>query len=183
MAIETNIGHVLQALDFLKRGDLYFVLARSQDWADPTTPDPETANIVSLTNPLALVKVDRLVLCYDSGEQPANSASDGDNFIIYKGKQWNTIDANNVFTSNSQLVQNACYVCLIGSLDVGALPMFSFTQIGVTAGATLANTATSSEHAYSSDVSNWGQLLFYENRVKETYSDSMRKEFRYMISF
>lgn len=183
MAIETNIGHVLQALEFSKRKDLSFVLARSQDWADPITPDPETANIGSLTNPLALVKVDRLVLCYDSGEKAVTSASDGDDFIIYKGKKWNTIDANKVFISSSQLAQNACYVCLIGSLDVGALPMFSFTQIGVTAGATLANTATSNEHAYNSDVSDWGQLLFYENRVKETYTDSQRKEFRYLIRF
>ena len=63
MAIETNIGHVSQALAFSQQKDLYFVLGRSQDWADPTIPDNETADASSITNPLALVKVDRLVLC------------------------------------------------------------------------------------------------------------------------
>lgn len=181
MAIETNIGHVSQALAFSERKDLYFVLGRSQDWADPTTPDGELANVGSITNPLALVKVDRSVLCYDSGEDAVTSASDGDDFIIYKGKKWNTIEPDAVFSSDSQLAQDACYVCLIGSLDVGALPMFSFTQIGVSGGAIIANTANSQLHAYQNDVSNWGQLLFYENRVKETYTDTQRKEFRYLI--
>lgn len=183
MAIETNIGHVSQALAFSQQKDLYFVLGRSQDWADPTIPDKETADASSITNPLALVKVDRLVLCYDSGEKAVTSASDGDNYIIYKGKKWNTVDPNKIFTSDLQLTHNACYVCLIGSLDVGALPMFSFTQIGVSAGAVIGSTAKSQLHAYQSDVSKWGQLLFYENRVKETYTDSQRKEFRYLIKF
>lgn len=183
MAIETNIGHISQAIAFSGRKDLYFVLGRSQDWADPTIPDKELANVNSITNPLALVKVDRSILCYDSGEKVTTSASDGDNFIVYKGKKWNTIDPDKVFDSNSYPTQDACYVCLVGSLDVGALPMFSFTQIGVSGGAVIANTSESQTHAYQNNVLNWGQLLFYENRIKETYTDSQRKEFRYLIKF
>lgn len=182
MAIETNIGHVSQALAFSQRKDLSFILGRNSDWADPTAPDPEKAETASITNPEALVKVQRLVLCYDSGKDAVASASDGDNYVIYKGHQWTTIDSKKVF-NGSTLAQDACYVCLIGTLDVGALPMFSYTQIGVTAGAKLAPNAPHQDYAYNDVVTDWGMLYFYENRVKATYTDENKVIIKYMVKF
>lgn len=183
MAIETNIGHVLQAINFASKKDLYFVLGKDQDWPDPNTPDQEDPDITMITNPLALVKVSRLVLCLESDEPITTSAADGDDFIVYKGKKWTTVPIGEAISSNGQLLKDANYVCLIGGLDVGALPMMDFTQIGVVENPSVAENAPSKTAIDKSNVLNWGQLLFYENRVKESYTDAQRKILKYLIRF
>lgn len=183
MAIETNIGHVIQAINFASRKDLYFVLGRDQDWADPSTPDTEDPDITMLTNPLALVKADRLVLCYESTDPVTTSAADGDDYIVYKGKKWTTVPIDEAINNNGQLVKDANYVCLVGGLDVSALPMMDFTQIGVVENPSIAENAPSKHAVDKSNVLNWGQLLFYENRIKESYTDSQRKILKYLIRF
>lgn len=183
MAIETNIGHVLQAIDFASKKDLYFVLGKDEDWPDPSTPLPEDADAIMINNPLALVKVSRLALCLESDEDVDTSASDGDDYIVYKGKKWTTVPIDEAISSNGQLLKDANYVCLIGSLDVGALPMMDFTQIGVVDKPSIAENAPSKVAVDKSNVLNWGQLLFYENRIKESYTDAQRKILKYLISF
>lgn len=193
MATQTELGHVLAAQQFANKKDLYFVLGKDQDWADPSNPDPEDTNATMITNPIALLKVDRLVMCYESSDPVTTSASDGDDYIIYKGKKWNVISANALFNNNGQPIQNAHYVCLIGTLDVGALAMFDFTQIGVVGAVTdaqgntlfgpqIADNAPSKHEATKENVLKWGELLFYENRVKETYSNNSKLIVKYMIN-
>lgn len=194
MATQTKIGHVIAAQQFARRKDLYFVLGKDQDWADPSNPDPEDSNAIMVTNPLALVKVDRLVLCYESNDPVTTSASDGDDYIVYKSKKWKVVSSNSLFNNQGQPEQDARYVCLIGTLDVGALPMFDFTQIGVVGGTQdaqdndifgvrIADNAPSKHEITKENVLNWGELLFYENRVKETYSSSSRLIIKYLIKF
>lgn len=182
MAIETNMGHVLQAIDFSQKRDLYFVLGRDKDWPDPSSPSPESVTTTMIENPLAVVKVDRLVLCYKTDEHVPDSASDGDDFVIYKGSKWKTIRSDQVL-SNNQLLQPANYVCLIGTLDVAKLPMFSFTQIGVAEDVVIADNAPSKHEAQKQNVTNWGNMYFYENRPMETYGNTQRKIMKYMIQF
>lgn len=194
MAIETELGHVIQAQQFAAHKDLYFVLGRDQDWNDPSNPDAEDENAIMVTNPLVVVKVDRLVLCYPSDDPLTTSASDGDDYIVYKDKKWKVISANSLFSTNGQPVQDARYVCLIGTLDVGALPMFDFTQIGVVGGiddangntqfgVKIADNAPSQHEASKENVLNWGELLFYENRLKESYTSNSKLTVKYMIKF
>lgn len=192
MAIETELGHVIQAQQFAAHKDLYFVLGRDQDWADPNNPDAEQENAIMITNPLVVVKVDRLVLCYPSNDPLTTSAADSDDYIVYKDKKWEVISADSLFNSNGQPVQDARYVCLIGTLDVGALPMFDFTQIGVVGGINQADGSTSygvriadnapSQHEASKEnVLNWGEMLFYENRLKESYTTNSKLTIKYMV--
>lgn len=194
MAIETKFGHVIAAQQFASRKDLYFVLGNDKDWADPTNPDPENENTIMIINPLAVVKVDRLVICYPSDEALTTSAADGDDFIVYKGKKWNIVSAQSLFNTSGQPVQDARYVCLIGTLDVGALAMFDYTQIGVVGGINdgqgnlqygvkIADNAPSQHEASRENVLNWGELLFYENRVKESYTDNQRLTIKYIVKF
>lgn len=194
MAVQTELGHVIQAQQFAAHTDLYFVLGRDQDWNDPSNPDTEDENAIMITNPLAVVKVDRLVLCYPSDDPLTTSASDGDDYIVYKDKQWKVISANSLFNANGQPVQDARYVCLIGTLDVGVLPTFDFTQIGVVSGiddpngntqfgVSIASNAPSQHEASKENVLNWGELLFYENRLKESYTSNSKLTVKYMIKF
>lgn len=185
MAIETNIGHAKQALDFINanQNGLYFVLGKPQDWADSNNPDPEDEATTGITNPQALVQVDRLVLCYETNEQLTDSAADGDDYIVYKGKKWQTISPDAVFNNSNQLTQNACYVCLIGELEVESIAPFSFTQIGVTQNAEIATNAPDTHQVSKENVINWGQLYFYENRMKENYTTSQAKIFKYLLKF
>ena len=85
--------------------------------------------------------------------------------------------------SNNQLLQPANYVCLIGTLDVAKLPMFSFTQIGVAEDVAIADNAPSKHEAQKQNVTNWGNMYFYENRPMETYGNTQRKIMKYMIQF
>lgn len=183
MAIETNIGHALQAISFAGKTGLYFVLGRDQDWADSSTPDQEDPGITMITNPLALVKVDRLVLCYESDEELTTGASDSDDYIVYKGKKWIIVPIGDAISSDGKLLKDVNYVCLIGTLDAGALPMMDFTQIGVVENPSILDNAPSVHEASTANVSSWGNLLFYENRQKETYTDSVRKTIKYLIKF
>lgn len=183
MAVETTIGRLKQAIDFTNKKNLYFAFARDKDWADNTSPDPESVDTVSLTNPLALLKVDQLVMCYPTSDPLEHSASDGDDYIVYRGQKWKVVDQNNLFDSAGRPTYKANYVCAIGTLDVEALPMFSYTQIGLVEGASILDNAPSQHEASKANVSSWGDLLFYENRQKENYTDSTRKQIKYIIAF
>lgn len=183
MAIETMIGRIGQAIDFTNRKDLYFVLGKDRDWADSDSPDPEDVNTTMIQNPLALVKVDQMVLCYPTDEQMTTSAEDGDNFIVYKGKRWNVVGADKLFDASGAPTVPASYVCVIGSLDVASLPMFSFCQVGLVGNAKIADNAPSQHEATLANVTSWGNLYFYENRIMEKFTDSMRLKIKYMVSF
>lgn len=177
MATQTKIGHVIVAQQFARRKDLYFVLGKDQDWADPSNPDPEDSNAIMVTNPLALVKVDRLVLCYESNDPVTTSASDGDDYIVYKSKKWKVVSSNSLFNNQGQPEQDARYICLIGTLDVGALPMFDFTQIGVVGGTQdaqdndifgvrIADNAPSKHEITKENVLNWGNYYSMKTELK-----------------
>lgn len=182
LAIETNLARVRQAYNFSQKPNLYFVLGRDQNWANPSSPDSEDVNTTMIENPLALVKVDRVLMCYPSEEAPAST--DGDTYVAYKGKRWDVVPYDEVFDSNGNPVHsNATYLCLDGTLGVQKLPMFEFTQVGLVDSPQLASNATSTHEASATEVINWGSLYFYENRVKESYTDTMTKTIRYMIKF
>lgn len=183
MAVETTVGRLRQAIDFTNKKNLHFAFARDKDWADSSSPDPESVDTVSLTNPLALLKVDQLVMCYPSDEPLEHSASDGDDYIVYRGQKWKVVDPQKVFDATGRPLYEANYVCAIGTLEVAALPAFSYTQIGLVENASILGNAPSQHEASKNNVSSWGDLLFYENRQKEIYTDSVRKTVKYMISF
>ena len=127
LAVETNLARVRQAYNFSQKANLYFVLGRDINWANPNSPDSENVNTTMIDNPLALVKVDRILMCYPSDEIP--TSTDGDNYIAYKGKRWNIVPYDEVFDSKGNPVHSdATYLCLDGTLGVQKLPMFEFTQ-------------------------------------------------------
>lgn len=182
LAVETNLARVQQAYNFSQRANLYFVLGRDKNWVNPNSPDSENVNTTMIDNPLALVKVDRVLMCYPSNETPAST--DGDNYITYKGKRWNVVPYDEVFDSKGNPVHSdATYLCLDGTLGVQKLPMFEFTQVGLVDSPQLASNAPSTHEASATEVIDWGSLYFYENRVKESYTDTMTKTIRYMIKF
>ena len=124
----------------------------------------------------------RVLMCYPSEEAPAST--DGDTYVAYKGKRWDVVPYDEVFDSNGNPVHSdATYLCLDGTLGVQKLPMFEFTQVGLVDSPQLASNATSAHEASATEVIDWGSLYFYENRVKESYTDTMTKTIRYMIKF
>lgn len=184
MAITTKTGHVKQALDFINshQGKLYFEFARKNDWVNPAVPDAETDTVVSLDDPQAFLKIDKMVLCRETGIE-ATQATNTDKAIVYKNKMWEVVDTSSILDKSGNATSDAKYVCLIGTLPVEALAPFKYTQIGVVDSPKFATNLTNVHEVSNNQVSNPGTLLFYDNRMQEAYTNKTSKVVKYMLKF
>lgn len=176
MAIETNVGHITQAINFSAHKDLFLELGKPTDWTDPKNPDNENATTTDLSDSQAFIKINSVYLVAES-DVTNNTEVAGDSYIIYKGKHWL------ISTTDKAIADNACYVLVEGTLGVSALDPFKFTQIGVRQGTVFADSVKNNTVAKSSDVKTKGSLLFYENRMLETYTDATAKDIKYLMRF
>ena len=179
MAITTQVGHIQQAINFINNhSHLYFEFAKEADWPDSNNPEAENETTTSLTDPKAYLKVDHLYLCYDTNTA-STSSTDTDTTITYKSKAWSIVDPTTVLPSTGIPTQDARYVCLVGTLAVSELDTFKYTQIGVVD----FPTDLASHALLANAVSSTGSLLFYENRMLETYTNTNSKVVKYMLKF
>lgn len=176
MAIETNVGHITQAINFSAHTDLFLELGKSTDWTDPKNPDNEDANTTDLSDSQAFIKINAVHLVAESDVTDGNEVA-GETYVDYKGKHWK------ISTTDKAISDNACYVLVEGTLGVNALDPFKFTQIGVRQGTVFADSVKNNTVAKSSDVKTKGSLLFYENRMLETYTDATAKDIKYLMRF
>ena len=176
MAIETNVGHITQAINFSAHNDLFLELGKPTDWTDPKNPDNENATTTDLADSQAFIKINSVHLVAES-DVTAGKEVAGETYVIYKGKYWK------ISTTTDAVKDNAYYVLLEGSLDVGVIDPFKFTQIGVRQATQFSDSVKTQTYAKASDVTDKGTLLFYENRQLETYTDSTAKNIKYLLRF
>ncbi|ATG86338.1 hypothetical protein LpeD_29 [Lactobacillus phage LpeD] len=172
MAIATKVAHVNSAVEFSKRTNLWLELAKSSSWTDETQPDAESDSTTSLDTPLVYSKINQINIVYETD----NTNSNNQNVIIYGGKYYLPATSENAY------VNNAHFVLFTTSIDVGAIPSFSWRQSGIVDDVVLTNGATGNI-VTSDKVSSVGNLYMYDNHVVNNYTDDMKLVISYLAEF
>ena len=132
MAILTIDGHVSRAVDFYKRGDIYFGIGKSTEWTEDnrteSTPDSRVVNEYNPPRPeltseleglLGVKKVERMYLV----------VPDVNGSLLYRDTRWSVVGLDDAFN------EGARWVYLSTSLSYNELPIdISYRQIGIMTG-------------------------------------------------
>lgn len=168
MSIATNYGHVENAIRLSTRGNLYFELAKSTAWTTETSPDSEIITTTDLDTSIAFKKVASATLVYPTTDTTLT------NTITYGSQLYATSTTDDAYTNNAQ------YVLLKAQLGVAELSPFTFRQIGVRADTVYASSVTG-DSTLAANVTDKGILLFYDNRMAQSYTDETTMTINYLI--
>lgn len=174
MAIATETAHVSQAIAFSKRTDLWLELAKSSKWTDETEPDAESSSTTALTEPLVYAKVNQINLIYKKSSD--DTSADPSDVIIYGGQKWLPVGEADAYKNDAK------FVLFTVSIDVGAVPTFSWRQSGIVDGVVLAK-GTTGVIATADKVTSVGNLYMYDNHVVNNYTDDMKLVISYVAEF
>lgn len=176
MAVATTQAHVESAINFVKNNNknVWVELAKDTAWGNENAPDPESANVSDIANPLAFIKANEIHLVYPSGD--TTTKTDSGNNIVYKGKQWTVTDEEHAYNNNAR------YVLIKTSINAGDLPDIQYRQVGIRLNTVVSDIVTNGV-CTPDYVADKGILIAYENRKLATITDETQLEIKYLIKF
>lgn len=176
MAIETLAGHVMVAKEFKNNlSNLWYAMARTTAWPDEEVPPAEDMLTNSLDDIVALKKFDSAQLVAPLSNT-SGTISDSD-VITYEGQDWVLISDENALTNGAR------YVYLNVTINPGDFPYVVYRQVGIYQGVTPAVTTNTSNILLPNQVSDYGTLIGYDNRLSQRYSNNMRILEKFVLKF
>lgn len=166
-AIETLGGHVAVAKEFKNNlPNLWYAMAQYDPWADELVPPAEDIMTDHLDEIIGLKKFDTSQLV-----APLSSVNSGQaigDVITYDAQDWVVV------SDDDALKYGARYVYLDVTINPGDLPYSMYRQIGVFSGLIPAKGSTDKSILVPTQVSDYGLLIGYDNRLSQRYTDNMK---------
>jgi hypothetical protein len=169
MAVITEAGHVLRAMEFYERTGMFFCVGQQAPWVDEEHPPVPSHNAVAVAQ----------ILGYKEVSQKHLVVIDAVNGTIpYGGTKLKIVSMNNALSEKAKWVYVSSY------LEYDELPLLEYRQIGLYTGVTRKVGVPSGKQALlPAEVESLGTLEVLDNKKVTKRDVDKRELLTFLIQF